>query len=175
LLYLVLPGLAAPPPVPAALMIAAGAAWGAYTLLGRGTTTPVLTTAGNFVRGAPLAAGVSLAAMMAGAAPAANAEGIALALSSGMLASGGGYVLWYAALQGLTAVRAATVQLAVPVLGAAGGILLLGESLSSRLAVAAGLILGGIGLAVAARQRPARMPAARDTTERAPGSGAFGA
>jgi drug/metabolite transporter (DMT)-like permease len=148
LIYLVSPGLTAPPPVGAALMIAAGAAWGVYTLRGRGSVAPVLTTAGNFVRSAPLAVAVSAAAALGGNRPAANASGVALALASGVLASGFGYVLWYSALQYLTAVRAATVQLIVPVLGAIGGILLLGESLSPRLAISAALILGGIGVAV---------------------------
>jgi EamA-like transporter family protein len=58
LIYLVSPGLTAPPPVGAALMIAAGAAWGVYTLRGRGSVAPVLTTASNFVRSAPLAVAV---------------------------------------------------------------------------------------------------------------------
>src|SRR3954467_5723242 len=38
LVYMLLPGLAAPPIEGAAFMIAAGIAWAGYTLLGRGTT-----------------------------------------------------------------------------------------------------------------------------------------
>lgn len=152
LIYLVLPGLAAPPPLGAALMVAAGAAWGIYSLRGRRSVAPVLATAGNFARGAPLALAVSAGAALSGARPTATAIGMALALASGVLASGFGYVLWYAALQHLTAVRAATVQLVVPVLGAVGGILLLGESLSPRLAIAAVFILGGVGVAVRPRR-----------------------
>ena len=155
LIYLVSPGLTAPPPVGAALMIAAGAAWGAYTLRGRGSVAPVLTTAGNFARSAPLALAVSAASALGGNRPTATVSGVALALASGVLASGFGYVVWYAALQYLTAVRAATVQLIVPVLGALGGILLLGESLSPRLAISAALILGGIGVTMT-RRRAAR-------------------
>ena len=153
LLYLVSPGLAAPPPFGAALMLAAGAAWGVYTLRGRRSVAPVLVTAGNFVRSAPLALAVTAVVALGGGRPTATTTGIALALASGVLASGFGYVLWYAALQDLSAVRAATVQLVVPVLGAVGGILLLGESLSPRLAIAAVLVLGGVGVAVA-RRRP---------------------
>ena len=156
LVYLVSPGLTAPPPLGAALMIAAGVAWGIYTLRGRRSAAPVLTTAGNFVRSAPLAVAVSAVAAFGGSRPAASASGVALALASGVLASGFGYVLWYSALQYLTAVRAATVQLIVPVLGAVGGILLLGESLSPRLAIAAVLILGGIGVAVTRRSGASR-------------------
>jgi drug/metabolite transporter (DMT)-like permease len=134
-------------------MVAAGIAWGVYSLRGRRSGAPVLATAGNFARGAPLALAVSAGVALSGDRPTATAIGIALALASGVLASGFGYVLWYAALPYLTAVRAATVQLLVPVLGAVGGILLLGESLSPRLAIAAVLILGGVGVAVA-RSRP---------------------
>jgi drug/metabolite transporter (DMT)-like permease len=118
----------------------------------------VLTTAGNFVRSAPLAVAVSAASLISGSRPAASASGVTLALASGVLASGFGYVLWYSALHYLTAVRAATVQLVVPVLGAVGGILLLGETLSPRLAISALLILGGIGVAIGGskRTRPTR-------------------
>ena len=157
LVYLVSPGLTAPRPLGAALMIAAGVAWGIYTLRGRRSVAPVLATAGNFVRGAPLAVAVSAAAALGGSRPAASASGVALALASGVLASGFGYVLWYSALQYLTALRAATVQLIVPLLGAVGGILFLGESLSPRLAIAAVLILGGTGIAIgggSTRTRP---------------------
>lgn len=164
LVYLVSPGLAAPPLSGAALMVAAGAAWGVYTLRGRRNAAPVLATAGNFARSAPLALAVSAAVALRGGRPTATAIGMSLALASGVLASGFGYVLWYAALQHLTAVRAATVQLVVPVLGAVGGILLLGESLSPRLAIATMLILGGVGVAVA-RPRP---PAARRGREAEP-------
>jgi drug/metabolite transporter (DMT)-like permease len=153
LTYLVSPGLAAPPASGAALMIAAGVAWGVYTLRGRGSVAPVLATAGNFARTAPLVLAVSAGVAVGGGRPRASTGGIALALASGVLASGFGYVLWYSALRYLTAVRAATVQLVVPVLGAAGGILLLGESLSSRLALASVLILGGVAVAVT-RRRP---------------------
>ncbi len=148
LVYLVSPGLAAPPPLGAALMVTAGVAWGVYTLRGRRSVAPVLVTAGNFARSAPMVLAVSVAAVLSGGTVKATPVGIGLALASGVLSSGFGYVVWYAALQHLTAVRAATVQLVVPVLGALGGILLLGEALSPRLVLAAVLVLGGVSMAV---------------------------
>jgi drug/metabolite transporter (DMT)-like permease len=84
----------------------------------------------------------------------ATSQGIMLAVASGALASGVGYSIWYVALRGLSATRAATVQLAVPVLAAIGGVLFMGEIISTRLVVSSLLILGGVGVAVAAR-RPA--------------------
>ncbi|MFG6106747.1 DMT family transporter [Leptothoe sp. EHU-05/26/07-4] len=148
LLYLVSPGLAAPPVMGSLLMVMAGVAWGFYSLLGRGSQDPVAYTTTNFVRAVPFAVGVSLVNL---SAMHLTLTGAVLALLSGALASGVGYAIWYAALKGLTATRAATVQLAVPVIAALGGILFLQETLSARLVLASLLILGGIGLAVMGR------------------------
>jgi drug/metabolite transporter (DMT)-like permease len=79
--------------------------------------------------------------------------GALLAVASGAVASGLGYAAWYAALRGLTATRAALVQLAVPPLAALGGVAVLGEEISLRLLLAAAAILGGIALAVAGGRR----------------------
>lgn len=162
LIYLVLPGLSAPPLTGSILMIAAGAAWGLYTIRGRGVADPLATTTGNFVRGVPLvAAALALQAMAARAPLTASASGVLLAVASGGLTSALGYVIWYRALRGLTAIRAATVQLAVPVLTAAAGVAVLGERITARLIVAGTLILGGIAIAVLAHRRPADAPTAR--------------
>jgi len=153
LVYLLSPGIAAPAPQGAALMAAAGIAWGVYSLRGRGAGDPVAATAGNFLRAAPLALALSLA--FADSAHA-SAAGVALAIASGAVTSGLGYVVWYAALPGLTALRAATVQLSVPPLAAAAGVLLLGEALSMRLVLASAAILGGIALVLFSRTLAAR-------------------
>lgn len=55
LVVLLMPGLAAPPPLAAASMLAAGASWGVYSLRGRSGTDPTAETAGNFVRAVPAA------------------------------------------------------------------------------------------------------------------------
>ncbi|OZA23535.1 MAG: EamA family transporter [Hydrogenophilales bacterium 17-61-9] len=143
--YLMLPGLSAPPLGGSLLMLAAGIAWGVYSLRGRGASDPLGATAGNFLRAAPL--GIGLAAV---ALPwlQVDAAGAGYAVFSGALASGVGYAIWYAALRGLAATHAATVQLAVPVIAAAGGSLLLDEPVTLRLALASTAILGGIALVV---------------------------
>lgn len=149
LVALVLPGLEAPPPGPAALMALAGAAWGAYSLVGRGATEPLLATGGNFLRAAPLALVVLAAARLLGAPGlGVTALGAVLATTSGALASGLGYVAWYAALPGLTRTEAALTQPAVLVLAAAAGVLLLGEPLTLRLVLSGATVLAGIGLVV---------------------------
>jgi len=58
--------------------------------------------------------------------------------------------------RGLTPARAGIVQLAVPVLAALGGVLLLGGTITARLALAAALVLGGIAWAIVGRGRPLR-------------------
>lgn len=152
LLYLVAPGLAAPPPLGAALMALAGMAWGVYSLRGRRSADALGATAGNFLRALPLGLGLSLVMLTEQRL---HARGVALALASGALSSGLGYAIWYAALPGLTALRAATLQLSVPPLAALGGVLLLGEALTQRLLLASLAILGGIALVLLSRARRA--------------------
>lgn len=145
LVYLVLPGLEAPNPIGAGSMALAGLAWGLYSLWGRGVSSPSAATAGNFARAAPF--GLLPLAVAAGHLRA-TPPGIALAVVSGGLTSGVGYVVWYKALRGLTATRAAVVQLAVPIVAACGGVLFLAEEPTLRLAIASFVTLGGVGLAV---------------------------
>lgn len=153
LVYLVLPGLAAPPLAAAGLMGIAGLSWGVYSLRGRGKSNPLAQSTGNFARSVPL---VLLVSLLARASFHSEPRGVLLAVASGALASGLGYVAWYAALRGLTAMRAAIVQLAVPVLAAAAGVVLLAESVTLRLVLSSVMVLGGIALAIASRERMTR-------------------
>jgi drug/metabolite transporter (DMT)-like permease len=145
LVYLVSPGIAAPDPLGALLMSIAGIAWGIYSVRGKGVAAPVLSTTANFVRSVPLAA---IASVVVISRAFAETPGILLALVSGSVTSGLGYVLWYKALRGLTTTQASIVQLLVPVLAAFGGVALLAEEVSVRLAIASTLILGGVAMAV---------------------------
>ena len=149
LCYLVSPGVSAPSPVGTALMATAGIAWGLYSLEGRRASNATLTTMGNFIRTMPFALGGSLVAI---AHLHLSPAGALMALLSGSVTSGIGYVVWYAALPALGATRGATVQLAVPLLAAAGGVLFLSEALTIRLSVAAVAILGGIGMVFGIRR-----------------------
>lgn len=151
LVYLVLPGLAAPSLSGSAFMAIAGIAWGIYSLRGRHVTSPLSATMGNFIRAVPLVIIVFIVAMVFKTTHI-SVTGALPAIISGALASGVGYAVWYAALRGLSAARAATLQLAVPVLAAMGGILFLSEVISSRLVIAAFMILGGVSLAVLGRE-----------------------
>ena len=143
LVYLVSPGVTAPNPASALLMAIAGIAWGFYSLFGRTAADPMESTAYNFIYSAPLALAASLVFLQDFHI---TNTGIALAVASGAVASGLGYFVWYAALRGLTAIRAATVQLSVPVIAATGGVLLLGEEVNLRLVLASVATLGGIAI-----------------------------
>ena len=156
LLLLTRPGLTRPDPLGAASMIGAGAAWGVYSLRGRGAADAIAANAASFARAVPLALAANAAfALWAGVRL--TPEGAALALASGGVTSGLGYAVWYAALRGLAATRAAIVQLSVPPLAAFGGVLVLGEVVSLRLLLASALILGGIALAILGQRGPARV------------------
>jgi drug/metabolite transporter (DMT)-like permease len=150
LVYLFFPGLSSPPPVASVLMAAAGIAWGFYTLRGKGSSDPLGDTTGNFVRSVPM---IAIAAVPFFAGINLSSRGIILAALSGAVASGVGYTVWYAALKHHTATRAAVLQLSVPVIVVFGGVLLLGEEMTTRLLIAAALILGGIGMTILGRRK----------------------
>jgi drug/metabolite transporter (DMT)-like permease len=153
LVYLVSPGVTAPDALGAVLMAVAGIAWGFYSLLGRGVADPLESTANNFIYSVPLVIVVSL--FFIGDFNS-SLSGFVLAAVSGAITSGLGYALWYAALRGLSATRAATVQLSVPAIAAFGGVMLLSEPITLRLLLASSLMLGGV--AVVLTQRTAQTP-----------------
>lgn len=159
LVYLVSPGLSAPDPLGAALMTIAGVAWGFYSLLGRTASDPLAASTMNFILCAPLALLVSFISHdQLHAAP----LGIAYASASGAIASGCGYVIWYAALRGLTASRAATVQLSVPVIAAIGAVILLAEPVTARLVLASAATLGGVAIVLMQRSAATAKPVQTD-------------
>ena len=155
LFYLLLPGIAAPDPMGAVLMTVAGIAWGAYSLLGKRAVDPLEATAGSFVLAVPLTLIVSLVFWNNFYA---TWNGVSLAIASGAIASGVGYVIWYAALRGLAATSAATVQLSVPVVAAVGGVALLSEQITLRLLLSSAAILGGIIIVLLQRTATVRQP-----------------
>jgi drug/metabolite transporter (DMT)-like permease len=134
-------------------MLGAGVCWGVYSLRGRGAGDPVRISAGNFTRA--LAFTVVLSIFMLSRLSL-DVAGIWYAIISGALTSGLGYVVWYMAMPMLKATNAAIIQLSVPVIAAAGGIVFLGESITLRLALASAAILGGIALVIV-RKQPAQV------------------
>ncbi len=152
LLVLTHPAVSGSPLGGMALMLLAGVGWGTYSLRGRRSSDPLQTTAANFVRTVPLVL-VMVAISVAIDRPHLSAKGVAAGVASGAITSGIGYAIWYRALSQLTALQAGTVQLTVPVLAAAGGVLFLGERVTLELVGAAALILGGIAVVILSRSR----------------------
>lgn len=151
LVGLLAPGISAPDPLGAGLMLVAGFAWGVYSLRGRRESDALAANAGNFLRGVPLA-GAAFLAVAAWGHAATDGMGLFYAVASGGVASGMGYAVWYVAVRGLPATHAATVQLCVPVITALAGAALLGEALTLRLVLASAAVLGGIALVVLRRR-----------------------
>lgn len=153
LVVLMLPGLSAPPLFGSLLMLAAGMAWGVYSVRGKGAGDPTLVTAGNFLRASVFAV---LLAILFYARSSLDYAGIGYAIASGAITSGLGYAVWYAVLPWLKATNAATVQLSVPVITALGGIVLLNEAMTLRFVLASLAILGGIALVILSKDRQLR-------------------
>ena len=150
LVWLVLPGVEAPPVAGATLMAIAGVAWGIYSIRGRAESDALASTTANFLLSVAM---VLVLTIMTFSGAGISNRGIVLAIVSGAVTSGVGYVIWYAALNSLSAMQAALVQLSVPAIAMAGGVLLLAEPLSLRLLVSSGLVLGGIGIALTFKLR----------------------
>lgn len=147
---LLLPGTSTPSMTASLLMVLAGGAWGAYSLMGKREPDPLAATAGNFIRTLPM---VAVMCLLFWTQLEWDRTGAVYALLSGGLTSGIGYAVWYAAMPGLAAVQAASVQLSVPLITALAGSLLLGETLTGRLLVAGMAILGGITLVLRFKYR----------------------
>ena len=129
-------------------MMVSGIAWGIYTLKGRESTNPLMDTTYNFIRTIPP---VLILLIMTIQDANYTSEGVLLAVLSGAIASGIGYTIWYVALTGLTATQAAVLQLLVPVIAAAGGIIFVSEAVSMHLIISGSMILGGILIVILGR------------------------
>ena len=121
--------------------------WGIYSLRGRGVSAPLQATASNFILAAPV--GVLLWLLIPSEVLT-NPAGVLLAVASGALASGVGYAIWYATLPKLDSSLAAIVQLTVPLIALAGGMVFLGETATWAFVISTILILGGVLIAVLA-------------------------
>ena len=130
-----------------AMMMAAALGWGIYSLLGRGSTTPLADTAGSFLCAVPFVLAFWLAS---GEGLVISSHAILLAIVSGVLTSGLGYALWYTVLPQLDATVAGLAQLTVPLIAVVGGVLLLSESVGPRTVIAGLIVLGGVAFGIAA-------------------------
>jgi drug/metabolite transporter (DMT)-like permease len=150
LLTLTVPGASRPPLAGVALMAIAGTCWGIYSLKGRRSIDPLIGTAHNFARATPIGLAVLV---WQWPHVVITPTGLLLAATSGGITSGLGYAVWYSVLPQLTAWREALVQLLTPVLTTVAAVVMLGETMSWRFALAGGLIVSGVLLSLAAPKR----------------------
>lgn len=148
--WLVSPGLSAPDPVATFLMAMSGIAWGVYSLRGRNEPDPLAATAGNFILCVIPALCLTI---LFWADMHITLFGALMAILSGAVTSGIGYALWYRVLKQISATRAAIVQLTVPVIAGIGGVIFVSEDWTIRFTIASSLILGGVAMAILAKQR----------------------
>jgi len=144
-IYLMLPNIGTPSLFGFVLMLISGIAWGVYSHLGRHAKNPLRDTASNFIKTIPM---VVMLMLFTFSQAQLNISGIIIAILSGALASALGYIVWYAALRGLSSTQASVVQLGVPIIAALGGILFLSETISMHLAIASLVMLAGIALVI---------------------------
>ena len=144
LVYLLMPGELSINIQGAGLMIIAAIGWGLYSLRGQLVVDPLSSTMLNFLFALPIAIFVLVLTQ--------NIEisqsGLLLAMLSGGITSALGYALWYKILPALNTSTAAVSQLTVPIIAMAGGLLLLGESVTLIFIIASILVLGGVAISV---------------------------
>lgn len=148
-IYLVLPDITSPSVVGFALMTLSGIAWGLFTLRGRNAVEPLRDITTSFQYTLPFVVLLLLANLNDLAL---SSTGFLLAILSGGMASALGYIVWYRALQQLTATQAAVLQLLVPVIAAFGGVIFANEVITHHLVIASASILGGVLLVIVGRR-----------------------
>lgn len=140
-----MPTASFPPIVASLLMIVSGLAWGGFSLLGKSSHSPVVSTASCFLLSIPLSL---LLLLFFHENLQFDLNGIFYATLSGSLASGIGYALWYWIRVRMTTINAGAgiVQLSVPILSAILGLLILEEEITLRSAIAAVIVLIGVSI-----------------------------
>lgn len=140
---LLLPSSTVPQVQQAIVMIVAGIAWGAYSILGKFANDATKTATDSFVLAIPLALLLSLILVEKAQL---DTQGVIYAICSGAITSGLGYAIWYQVLPKLKSTVAATAQLSVPAITAIGGALFIGEAITLELILVTLTILSGIAM-----------------------------
>jgi drug/metabolite transporter (DMT)-like permease len=145
--YWMLPSSQSPSLLGAGLMILSGIAWAGYTLAGKHSKNAKLDTTKNFIISV-LFIIFLLPAYAIFIEFSMTPAGLIYAVTSGSLASGIGYWIWYSVLPQLSISSAAVLQLLVPILAAIGGFIWTSETITGSFVLACMLILTGILLVV---------------------------
>ena len=159
--YLMLPSAAMPSLLAAILMTISGVAWGIYSIRGKTCLSPLRATGFNFIRSLVaipilLVAGFIYQNIMDVQLihlDSITMEAIWLACTSGAIASGIGYSIWYMAMPLLKNTQAAVIQLCVPVLAALLGVVILSEPITLTFMIASTVILSAVLVFILNKQR----------------------
>lgn len=134
-------------PLGVVLLAGTGLTWGLYTAVGRGVADPLAMTTGNFVTlSLVLLVPTVLTVGHVFGTPVMTTEGLAWGIAMGAGTTACAYPIWYWCLRHITGTQAGLVQLGIPVATAIAAVGLLGEPFSARLAIAATLVVLGLGL-----------------------------
>jgi drug/metabolite transporter (DMT)-like permease len=137
------------------LLVLAGVAYGAYTLIGRHVLarhSPLVVTARSIAWGAVVMLPLAVAEWLGGAWPAPNVAAIAGLLYLAVVITALGYLVWNWALARVSAPRASVFLTVQPIGGAVLGVVLLGEPLTAFTMVGGVLIVLGLWVTVAGGQ-----------------------
>ncbi|GAK21312.1 permease [Vibrio sp. JCM 19052] len=157
--WLMLPSATRPDVWSALLMVLSGICWAGFTALGKQAPTPSSGITWGFITASIF--GLLLSPLLLESIHV-TLQGVMLAVASGAIASGCGYVLWYQVMQKLTLLQAAVSQLSVPAIALVLGSALLSEPLTTHSIITSAIILGGIALVFLSRsQKPTKTPASQ--------------
>ncbi|MGR5192300.1 DMT family transporter [Vibrio rotiferianus] len=150
--WLMLPSATRPDTWSAVLMVVSGFCWAGFTALGKQAPTPSSGITWGFISASVVA--LLLSPLLLGSASLTN-KGIMLAIASGTVASGLGYILWYQVMKKLSLLQAAVSQLSVPVIALLLGTTFLEEELTLHSLITGAIVLGGITLVFLSRSQNA--------------------
>lgn len=153
LFYLMYPKLTSPSWWGLLMVIISAYAWAMYSLNGRRSLNPLIDTAYNFYRTLPMIILAALISLMFTDIIYLTPVGVGMAVLSGAVTSGLGYIIWYKALPRLSSSLASSSQLLVPLLAAFGASWLINEPITLHFLLAAIFMLGGLTLVLLGRNQ----------------------
>ena len=127
------------------LMVISGIAWAVYSVIGKSSTNALLNTTDNFFKATIFAIIFMLFFINEFKFDLYTSF---LAILSGSITSGLGYLIWYEVLPKIQITTASVLQLIVPILAIFLSVIILDEKFSLELAISTFIILFGIFLAL---------------------------
>jgi drug/metabolite transporter (DMT)-like permease len=163
LIYLMYPKLTSPSWWGLIMVMISAYSWAMYSLNGRHSLNPMADTAYNFYRTLPMV--FLLIAFTLAFTNVINLTviGVAMAILSGGVTSGLGYIIWYKALPRLSSSLASACQLLVPLFAAFGASWLIDEAITLHFLLAAAMMLGGLTLVLIGRNQHRKKAAISST------------